>query len=92
MAFFDNFVDIKMSDIMGAYVETEKINAQAAYDPNRQAQLQSAAIAQPEMQSQTTEEVTAKNAGADLLAGIDKRILYGTGLVLAGLLAIKLIK
>ncbi|WP_066014338.1 hypothetical protein [Endozoicomonas atrinae] len=83
-----DFLDIGLSDILGAYVSVESEKAQNSLDSFKQGQAQAAAMLDAEKVSQTTEtkDVLDDIRAPSLFSGMDQRLLYvGGGLLLLGI-------
>lgn len=82
-----DFLDIGLSDILGAYVSVETEKSQNSLDSYKQGQAQASAMLEAEKVSQTTEtdDVLDDIRYPSMFAGIDNRLLYlGGGLLLLG--------
>ncbi|AMO56625.1 hypothetical protein GZ77_03535 [Endozoicomonas montiporae] len=86
-----NFFD----SLLGAYVDVETAKAQNNFDAYQQGMDQAAAIREAELQSQQTQanDVTdLQYQDGSLINGVDNRVLYVGGALLAGLILYKVVR
>ena len=90
------FLDIGLSDILGAYVQVETVKQQNSFDAEKQAQAQAGALgaAEKTTQSATTADVTDESRQPpQIFNGIDnKTLLIGGGLLMLGVLVVAMRK